>query len=81
MPHGGLGARDRLLALTVVVVWGVNFLAADVALRQFPPLLLTALRFAVLAVPTLLLVRPPKGRWRWLVGYGLGFGIIQFVFM
>ncbi|WP_246300245.1 EamA family transporter [Actinopolyspora biskrensis] len=70
--------RDRLLALTVAVLWGVNFLAIDVGLRHFPPLLFAALRFAVIAVPTVLFVPRPAVPTRWVLGYGLGFGTAQF---
>jgi O-acetylserine/cysteine efflux transporter len=73
--------RDRLLALVVAVVWGLNFPAIAVALEQFPPFFLVALRFALIAVPTLLLVRRPAVPVRWLLGYGLGFGVLQFVFL
>ncbi|GAB3188555.1 EamA family transporter [Nesterenkonia suensis] len=70
--------RHLLLALTVAVLWGVNFLAIHFSLEQFPPLFLVALRFTVLAVPTLLLVPRPDVPLRWLIGYGLGFGTLQF---
>ncbi|MGI3784595.1 MAG: EamA family transporter [Janthinobacterium lividum] len=74
-------ARDRLLALLVAVVWGLNFPATHLALQQFPPFLLVALRFALIAVPVLVLVPRPDVPWRWLVGYGLGFGVAQFAFL
>jgi len=74
-------ARDRLLAVLVAVVWGLNFPAIDVALQQFPPFFLIALRFALIAVPTLLLVPRPAVAWRWLLGYGAGFGVLQFLFL
>lgn len=71
----------RLLAAAVAVVWGVNFLAIHASLEQFPPLFLVALRFALIAVPTVLLVPRPAVQTRWLVGYGLGFGTLQFLFL
>ena len=71
----------RLLAAGVAVLWGVNFLAIHASLEQFPPLFLVALRFAVIAVPTLLVVPRPAVATRWLVGYGTGFGILQFLFL
>ena len=74
-------ARDRLLAVLVAVVWGLNFPAIAVALEQFPPFFLVALRFVVIAVPTLLLVPRPRVPVRWLVGYGMGFGVLQFLFL
>ena len=73
--------RHVLLALLVTVTWGLNFPAIHLSLQQFPPFLLVALRFAVIAVPTLLLVPRPRVAWRWLLGYGAGFGVLQFVFL
>ncbi|MFE9583322.1 EamA family transporter [Nocardia sp. NPDC006044] len=74
-------ARDRLLGLTVVLLWGLNFLALRAGLDHFPPFFFAALRFAVIAVPVLLFVPRPKVRLRWLLLYGTGFGILQFAFL
>ncbi len=71
----------RLLALSVAVMWGLNFIAIDASLGQFPPFLLAALRFAIIAVPTVLLVPRPQVPVRWLLGYGIGFGTLQFLFL
>lgn len=73
--------RDRLLALLVAVCWGVNFPATAIALEHFPPLLTVALRFTLLAVPTILFIPRPQVRLRWLVGTGLGIGLMQFAFL
>ena len=71
--------RHVLLAAGVAVVWGVNFLAIHASLEQFPPLFLVALRFLVMAVPTVLFIPRPQVKLRWLIGYGLGFGTLQFI--
>src|SRR5437764_12209704 len=73
--------RDRLLAVLVAVLWGLNFLAIHATLGQFPPVFAGALRFAVIAVPTILFVPWPKVKVRYLLGYGLGFGTAQFAFL
>lgn len=73
--------RDRLLALLVAVCWGVNFPATAIALEHFPPLLMVALRFTLLAIPTILFIPRPQVRLRWLVGTGLGIGLMQFAFL
>lgn len=78
---GGMPLRHRLLAVLVAALWGVNFLAIHLSLEHFPPLFLAALRFAVIAVPTMLFVPRPDVPLRWLVGYGLGFGVFQFAFL
>ncbi|QJU55177.1 EamA family transporter [Herbiconiux sp. KACC 21604] len=73
--------RDRLLAVLVAVLWGVNFVALHLSLEHFPPFFLVALRFAVIALPTVLFVKRPGVPLKWLLGYGLGFGILQFAFL
>jgi O-acetylserine/cysteine efflux transporter len=73
--------RHRLLAASVAVMWGLNFLAIDASLGHFPPMFLVALRFAVIAIPTVLLVPRPAVPVRWLIGYGAGFGVLQFAFL
>jgi len=73
--------RHRLLAVAVAVIWGVNFLAIHASLTQFPPFFLVALRFLLIAIPTVLFVPRPQVPLRWLIGYGLGFGVAQFIFL
>jgi O-acetylserine/cysteine efflux transporter len=73
--------RDRLLALLVAVLWGLNFPATEIALQHFPPMLLGALRWALLAVPAVLFVPRPQVKLRWLIGVGVGIGLVQFAFL
>ncbi|MGA6165733.1 EamA family transporter [Amycolatopsis magusensis] len=76
-----MARRDLFTALLVAVLWGGNFLAIHALLGHFPPLFAGALRFAVIAVPTILFVPWPKVKLRHLLGYGLGFGTGQFAFL
>ncbi len=73
--------RDRLLAVLVAVCWGVNFPATALALEHFPPLFMVSLRFTLVAIPAMLLVPRPVVPLRWLIGTGLGIGILQFGFL
>lgn len=73
--------RDRLIGLTVVVLWGLNFIAIRLGLDHFPPFLLGALRFAVMAVPVMLFVKFPRVHKGWFLLYGVGFGVVQFAFL
>lgn len=73
--------RHAVLAVSVAAMWGVNFVAIDMSLDVFPPLLLAAIRFGLLAIPTVVFVPRPRVQWRWLIGYGVGFGILQFGFL
>lgn len=74
-------SRDRLLGLTVVVLWGLNFLAIRAGLDHFPPFFFAALRFFVIAIPVVLFVPRPQVPLKWLLVYGLGFGVGQFAFL
>jgi O-acetylserine/cysteine efflux transporter len=67
------------LALLVTVIWGVAFVATRLALEDFSPPALTALRFLVAALPALLLPRPPIA-WGALVAVGLTLYTGQFLF-
>jgi O-acetylserine/cysteine efflux transporter len=73
--------RDRLLGIGVVVLWGLNFIAIRLSLDHLPPFFCAALRFTVMAIPVILLVRFPKVRIRWFLLYAVGFGVIQFSFL
>lgn len=73
--------RHLVLAISVAVIWGVNFIAIDYSLDTFDPMLLVALRFGLIAVPTIMFVPRPEVPARWLIGYGVGFGLLQFAFL
>jgi len=70
--------RHNLLAASVALLWGVNFVAIDVGLETFPPLLFVALRFALTAFPAVLLVRRPAVAVKWLVAVGFFLSVGQF---
>lgn len=70
--------RHLLAAVLVAVIWGINFVAIDIGLGSFPPLLFTALRFTVAAVPAVFLVGRPRVPWRWVLSVGLTIGALQF---
>ncbi|MFD0413935.1 EamA family transporter [Streptomyces sp. NPDC127108] len=67
-----------LLAVLVAAVWGVNFVVIEIGLDHFPPLLFSALRFLVAALPAVFFVGRPKVAWKWLVGVGLALGVAKF---
>jgi O-acetylserine/cysteine efflux transporter len=77
-----MSPKDLLLALVVVLAWGVNFVVIKVGLHGVPPLLLGALRFLLAAFPAVLFVKRPKLPLRWLLAYGgtISFGQFAFLF-
>ncbi|WP_029592934.1 O-acetylserine/cysteine exporter [Franconibacter pulveris] len=73
--------KDGLLALLVVVAWGLNFVVIKVGLHSMPPLMLAGLRFLLVAFPALLVVARPKVPLSLLLGYGLTISFGQFAFL
>ena len=73
-----MNPRHVLLALAVVVVWGVNFVVIEVGLEGFPPLLFSALRFFFAAVPAIFLLGKPRVAWRYVIAVGLALGVAKF---
>jgi O-acetylserine/cysteine efflux transporter len=70
--------RDLVAASVVVLIWGTNFVAMKIALRELTPFQLGAGRYLFAALPLVLAVRPPQLRLKWILLYGLCQGVGQF---
>jgi O-acetylserine/cysteine efflux transporter len=80
-PVPAFTGRDLAGAAAVVVIWGLNFVAIKVGLRDFTPFQLGAARFLFSLLPLALWVRPPPIGIGWLAAYGLLQGAGQFGFL
>jgi O-acetylserine/cysteine efflux transporter len=69
---------DLLTAVFVAFVWGLNFVVIKLGLAELPPLLFSALRFTVAALPWVFLVGRPQAPWRIVFGIGLFLGLFKF---
>ncbi|MFO1111966.1 MAG: EamA family transporter [Bradyrhizobium sp.] len=69
---------DDFIAVLVAVIWGLAFVASRIALDEFSPELMTALRFAVAALPCLF-VRKPDVSWPLLIAISLSLFLGQFL--
>ena len=67
-----------LLALIIMVVWGVNFIAMRWALDDVAPLTFAALRFTMVLVPLIFFIPRPKVPFRLLLGYASSSFSLQF---
>ncbi|MCK9999920.1 EamA family transporter [Providencia rettgeri] len=76
-----MSLRDILLALCVVVIWGVNFVIIKLGVTALPPLLLGALRFMFVAFPAIFIFKRPKIPFKLLLLYGLTISFGQFAFL
>lgn len=70
--------RDRLLALAVVTVWGLNFVVIDWGLPGVPPLVFVTMRFILVVLPAIFFVPRPAGRWQDIALVGLLLSVGQF---
>ena len=73
-----LSFRDLLLALLVILVWGVNFAVIRIGLNSLPPLLFASLRFTFVLLPMVFFLKKPNVPWSNLAFYGLAIGLGQF---
>ncbi|ELX11215.1 putative amino-acid metabolite efflux pump EamA-like protein [Janthinobacterium sp. HH01] len=70
--------RDLVSALFVVLIWGTNFVAMKVGLRDLTPFQMGAARYIFAVLPLILFIRPPKLPVKWIIAYGLCQGVGQF---
>jgi O-acetylserine/cysteine efflux transporter len=76
-----MAPKDLGLAMLVIIAWGLNFVVIKYGLDGLPPMLLGALRFALVAFPAVFFVRRPLLPWRWLLAYGATISFGQFAFL
>ena len=66
------------LAFAAVFVWGTNFVVIAWGLAEFPPFLFCTLRFALTALPGIVLFKRPAASWKSIIGFGILIGLGQF---
>ncbi|MBA2655565.1 MAG: EamA family transporter [Tatlockia sp.] len=70
-----------LLALLVVIIWGINFLFVKFALEEITPLFLCAARFILASVPAIFFIKMPAIPFKTVILYGLVMFALQFSFL
>lgn len=73
-----MSLKHSLLAVLVAVLWGANFVVIDYGLGDVPPLLLLAMRFALVACPLVFFVPRPRASWQAVVAIGAFMSLGQF---
>jgi O-acetylserine/cysteine efflux transporter len=67
--------RDLGLLFVLMALWGFNFSVIKLGVNTIDPLVLTALRFSFAVFPLIFFVKKPDVQWRYLIAYGLSFGV------
>ncbi|WP_395448564.1 EamA family transporter [Aminobacter sp. UC22_36] len=73
--------RHLLLALSIVLIWGVNFAIIKLGLRQVSPLALGVMRFFLAAFPWVFFIKRPNVPLSMIATYGLLIFALQFGFL
>lgn len=73
--------KDYLILTSVIVIWGVNFLAMKWGLDEVPPLILGMARFSFILFPAVFFLKKPDTPWIYLILYGLTISFGQFSLM
>ena len=66
------------LAVLVAAVWGLNFVVIEVGLEDFPPLLLSALRYRSPRCRCCSSAAAPGVPWKWVLAVGGAIGVVKF---
>lgn len=64
MTSASIAPRDLAALIAIAVIWGVNNVAAKIAVDHLPPLLTAGLRFALTALVLAPYLKVPAGGWR-----------------
>jgi len=67
--------KDICITLLLMCLWGLNFSAIKLGAGQTDPILLTACRFIFAVFPVIFFVKRPSEPMRFLLAYGLVFGL------
>ena len=77
-PRDRLGRRDTLFAALVVATWGFNYVAIKIGVTEMPPLLMTSLRFALVAALVMPFARVGRDQWLPLLALSVAMGSLHF---
>ena len=73
-----MNIKDIGWVLLVIVIWGANFTVIKIGLEEIPPVLFSALRFAIVAIPAVFFIPFPKTSIWNVLGVGIFLGVIKF---
>ncbi|WP_448568919.1 EamA family transporter [Thalassotalea ganghwensis] len=67
--------NDLFIVVLVMAIWGFNFSMIKMGITEVHPLLATAARFSLAVLPAIFFIRRPNVDWRYLISYGIVFGV------
>lgn len=76
-----MALRHAAIALLVMFLWGVNFVAAKLGLQEFPPMLMLSIRFLLVALVLLPFVPVPRDKMGPIAALSFVLGTVHFGLM
>lgn len=73
-----LTPKHLFFVLLTVVIWGTNFIAIYLGLKEMPPFLFCTIRFALSALPFVFFIPKPKAPLKFIIGFGFFNFALQF---
>lgn len=73
-----MNIKHVLMALSIVVLWGLNFVALKIAVLSLPPIFLAGLRFFLISIPWIFFVQKPKVSKRQFFTLPITLGVLQY---
>lgn len=73
--------RDLFFVILITFIWGLNFVIIRIGIDAFPPIMFSAVRFTLAAIPLVFFLPKPKVSWQIIVGIGLVLGVIKFTLL
>ncbi len=73
--HTSMKLKHLALAVLITAIWGLNFSVIKIGLKSVDPFVLAGIRFSLCALPAVFFIKRPDTPWRFLIAYGLVFGV------
>ena len=73
-----MNTKHVLMAFSIVVLWGLNFVALKIAVLSLPPIFLAGLRFFLISIPWIFFVEKPKVTKRQFFTLPITLGVLQY---
>jgi O-acetylserine/cysteine efflux transporter len=70
-----------LLAISIGLIWGVNFIAIKIGVQEISPYMLAVLRFFFTSIPAVFFIKRPPVPFKIILAYGLSMFTAQSVFL
>ena len=73
-----MNTKHVVMAFSIVVLWGLNFVALKITVLSLPPIFLAGLRFFLISFPWIFFVKKPKVSNKQFISLPITLGVLQY---